>query len=183
MSGEWMLHRSSAYVPMFGTPTTSQYVTFSKGANDETGYQWYVSNQTDTEGAPVLEIGFKEEINAELGRDIFMKFKGRTLWDEGDAEYYNYWSKHGNVNNTSTNSHADPGEILVATINVNNPDMCFSMDSVDLGNLCVDGECIARDTVNDEVDKIQTMILQRKELCGDDRWLGVRTAGGFPKCP
>ena len=180
LSGNWLLHRSAEYNPIFGEAGGNRVLTFTSDHVDSDGFHWHVSNETDNEVNPrhVLEIGLREELTIDA-RKISIKFRGRMLWTDvtfADTEYFDFWSE--NSTSISTSSYDSPDEIPLATIPWSESEeySCYALESIDLG-LLPDGS-VVRGLLDGTTEEVFPMLLQREDMCPDSRVLGMGDANG-----
>jgi hypothetical protein len=137
-------------VPVAGVGTPFHFTA----TREEQGYTWYSSDAV-LDDTPLLEIGLRIEVPADGAHTVWLKFRGVTesfwsgrigsrFWSGSDADY------------------ANPGAVVVHEMAA--PNACFVFDSIDLARVCDTAAC-----VHTSGDELNTLILQREELCGPDR--------------
>lgn len=89
MDGTWILTRSKSLIQTTRESTT---LTFTKEPSDGSGSEWYVSDQNDDDGIPIIEIS--HIVNPSSG-DVFIAARGRIYGFPNTNLKYQDWYTRG----------------------------------------------------------------------------------------
>ena len=129
----------------------------------DSGVVWY-SSDVLVSGSPLLEVGVEEYYDVTTR---YIKVRARGQRDTSGGGVSRFWTA-----SSHDSTYEQPEAFIIARLS-RSDDACYEFESLDLSRLCTSESLGGVFTcMNSTGGLMSGVILQRKELCGDNRWNG-----------